>query len=108
MNSVTLANKVWKKVKMHSVCPTPVMLEQFTREEAEDTPESVIINAIMKIQNRLDMLAQLQKELAKPTDRATRDHLVVSIGILVHSRFREVENDDQGSFQNWTWNVRKE
>ncbi len=62
MNSVNLANKVWKQIKMYSILPTKPLLEKIVKDEApEGTPEFVVKNAYDRVCDRMDKTAAAMK-----------------------------------------------
>lgn len=105
MNSVKLANKVWDKVKRHSVLPTPELLAQFVQEEpvvgipelrgrpAKEVLDAfVILNAIRRIQEKIDegqsLLKRLQEAVRKG-DKAQEQEVMKAYGVWSIFRFKE-------------------
>jgi hypothetical protein len=55
MNSVNLANKVWKEVRQFSIVPTKELLRKFVDDAADpDDPKFVAAMAFLRIWKRME------------------------------------------------------
>lgn len=92
MNSVKLANIVWKKVRQYSIFPSDDLLRDVVYKESPESPEHVKENAFIRILERSNALKNLQEQLKKVDPQSKEGQEILDkIGRLSISPIREGE-----------------
>lgn len=87
MNSVQLANKVWKEIRQHSMLPSPAMLAHFVKKSAsKEMPDLIVENAIHRIQERINKMREVQAKIKPYNTDEQNEPLLKEIGRLASTR----------------------